>query len=346
MFHSRASMRELASLSRNLGVSLHSGISIVKSFQLAANKTDGRMRRVIDDVIAQLKLGSDVASAIESHGDFFPRLFVDMIQVGESTGALPEVLRSLASHYENNIRLRKEFLGEITFPVVELVSAILIIAGLIFVLGWVAELTGQTVDILGWGLLGSSGALIWLGGWIMLIVAAIVGYRLMSTSLSNRAAVDRLILTIPVMGTCARSFAIARFSWAFHLTQNAGMRIAESLDASFRATANGAFYAASSHVIADISSGETLSDAFERTQLFPREFIEYVMVAEHSGTVPEALDRMSPQFEEDARRSLKAMAMAFSWLVRGAVAAFIAFIIFTIALWYIGLINDAVQQAM
>ena len=80
--------------------------------------------------------------------------------------------------------------------------------------------------------------------------------------------------------------------------------------------------------------------------MFPEEYVAIVQVAETSGTVPEALHRMSPEFEAEARRSLKALTMATGWLISGLVAAFIVLIIFKIAMWYVNLINTAVGEAM
>ncbi|WP_437230572.1 type II secretion system F family protein [Planctomicrobium sp. SH661] len=343
MFQQQASMRELSRVARNLGVSLHSGISIVKAFELAGRKTSGPMHAVMEDIVRDLKSGSDVTSALVSHGSFFPELFIGMVQVGESTGSLPEVLKAIGEHYENHLRLRKEFISQITMPVVQFVAAIFIIAGLICLLGWIGQSTGKTFDVLGWGLMGTSGALIWLGGWVLLIVSAVIGYKFAASTLSGQQAVHRFLLSLPVIGHCMRSFAIARFSWAFHLTQNSGMPIDDSIDSSLRATSNGAFIAAGPQMISSLNAGETLTEAFQESDLFPIEFIEYVMVAEQSGTVPEALDRLSPQFEEDARRSLQSLAAALSWAVWAAVACFIIFIIFTIALWYAGMIDAAMQ---
>jgi type IV pilus assembly protein PilC len=93
-----------------------------------------------------------------------------------------------------------------------------------------------------------------------------------------------------------------------------------------------------------VNEGSSLTEALEATKLFPFDYIQMVLVAETSGTVPEALDRLSPQFEENARRSLRAMAMALGWAVWASVAAFIIYIIFTIALWYIGMLDGALQD--
>jgi len=339
-----ASMGQLAMVSRNLGVSLHSGISILKAFELASRKTSGPLQSALRDVISELKSGSDLTSALEARPQVFPPLFVDMVRVGEKTGNLPEVLRSLAVHYESNLRLRRDFLSQITMPMIQLIIAILVVAALILILGWVGESTGQTIDVLGWGLLGPRGALLWLGGWGMGVAAVVILYQVLGASLSGKRAVHQFLLGIPVLGHCLRSFAIARFSWAFALTQGSGMEVEESLDTSLRATSNGVFIAAAPGIISDIMDGSSLTESFERSGLFPVEFTEFVLVAEQSGTVPEALDRLSPQFEEDARRSLQALTVALGWLIWGTVALFIIFVVFTIASWYLGLINDTMNS--
>ena len=328
MFRSTISMKRLALLCRSLSTALHSGVPVVRSFELAAKKThDRRLRHVMNDVVTQLKSGEDVATALRSHEGYFPTLTVDMVNVAEHTGALPEVLRSLAEHYENNLRLRRDFLGLIALPAIQFTAAIFVIAGLIFFLGLIAGSSGsEPLDVLGFGLTGAEGALMWLGGWAMGLASVYIAYRLIVSSLQGQKAVHQALMAIPVIGGCMRSFAVARFSWAYHLTQQAGMPVDE--------------------IIEDVVSGELLTDALANSHLFPEEFIETVHVAETSGTVPEALHRLSPQFEDQARRSLRTLAIFSGWAVWAGVAAFIVFLIFRVVLWYTGMLSGFVDEAM
>jgi type IV pilus assembly protein PilC len=348
MFSSQIRLRQLTFLCRSLSTSLHAGVPIIKAFDLAAGKAlDPRLRNVMQDVVTQLKSGEDVATAMRSHSGVFPELMTDMVSVAEQTGSLPEVLASLADHYENNLRLRKDFYGQIALPVIQFVAAIFIIAGLLFLLGMIAtSRNSQPFDVLGFGLTGAAGAATWLMLWGILLASLFVGYKVAVASLHGQQIVHEFLLNIPVIGGCMRSFAIARFSWAFHLTQEAGMPIEDSLDASFRATSNGAFIARTRQVIGEVMEGEHLTDALAHTHLFPQEFIEIVHVAETSGTVPETLHRLSPQFEDQARRSLRGLAIAAGWLIWLCVATFIIFLIFRIAMWYTNLLQGYVDDAM
>ncbi|WP_010585119.1 type II secretion system F family protein [Schlesneria paludicola] len=339
-------MSTLATFCRSLATMLHSGVNILKAFQVAGGKSHHpRLKRISSEIIDQLRKGSEVSTALREQGGAFPDLMVDLVRVADQTGSLPEVLSALADHYDNLVRLRRTFLGAITLPVIQLLAAIFIVAGLIWLLGMIGSMNGtKPFDVLGLGLTGTSGALTWLGGCFGTAFAGAFLYFFFVNGLKGRMVVHQALLRIPVIGGCLQSFALARFSWAFALTQQAGMSINPSLESSLKATGNGAYAAAIPMVTAMVTEGEDLSYALMETKLFPRDYLELVRVGEASGTVPETLDRLSPQLEDQARRSLSAMTTALGWAIWGFVASIIIFFIFRIALMYVGLINDAVND--
>ncbi|MBX3442269.1 MAG: type II secretion system F family protein [Planctomyces sp.] len=341
MFGSRLPLKTLAHFCRSLSTTLHAGVPVVKAMRLAGSKqSNSRLRTAVDGVVNDIESGATISEALDARTDLFPELLVDMVRVAEHTGMLPEVFRSLADHFENNLRLKKDFLSQISWPVIQFFAAILIVAGLILVLGVVGSGPDQ-LDPLGFGLSGAGGALTWLGGWAMLLVSGFLVLKIVLSSPTGQRSVYSALLRLPVVGGCLESFAIARFSWAFYLTQEAGMPIQDSLRASLKATGNGAFIAAGNSIVRGVEHGETLTQALAASELFSDEFIQMVDVGETSGTVPETLHRLSPQFEEQARRSMKTLSTAAGWGIWAMVAAFIIFLIFRIALWYANLLNSA-----
>ncbi len=346
MFRARASLKSLALLCRSLSTMLESGVPITKAFQLAARKVgDRQFQQSVLDIGVELKAGNDVTSSMKKQGNYYPELMINMVSVAEQSGGLPEVLKALSEHYEQLLDLRKNFVRLIAWPVFQFVAAIMVIALMILVLGLIADgRGGEPIDILGLGLSGPSGALIWLTCTFGSIFVVFVAYQVLDRLWGGKRYFHRLFMKIPVVGNCMRSFALARFSWAFALTQQAGMNILDSLEASLKATGNGAFIAAIPQVNAAVNDGEHLTDALAETHLFPEDYIQMVNVGETSGTVPETLERLSPRFREDAQRSLAALAAVFGWLIWAMVAAFIIFVVFRIAFWYLGILNDALKQ--
>jgi len=322
---------------------LHSGVALVKTLDIASRKTgDAGCRKRLVAVRQEVQQGTDIAQALREQGKYFPELMIDMVSVGEETGSLPEVLDGLADHYENVVRLRRMLMGMIAWPAIQLVAAIVIVAVVIFFLGILAP-GSKAIARLTMGFVGTEGAIKWLAMSFGSIFSVIGGYFLVAHVFRSKRFLDGLLMKIPILGNCMRSFAIARFSWAFALTQQTGMPISRSLDLSFRATGNGAFVGASPLVNELIMNGEELGAALDQSRLFPDEYLSIVNVAETSGTVPEALARLSPQFEDQARRSLAGLAIAIGWLVWMAVAGFIIFLIFSFAMWYVGMINAATK---
>ena len=144
------------------------------------------------------------------------------------------------------------------------------------------------------------------------------------------------VLMNPVLGLHA-IVAIARFSWALAALKPA-CRFRVKLIFERPATAR---FVDTPRRVRRCANGNELSQALDEARLFPEEYLSLVQVAEASGTVPETLERLSPQFEEQARRSLAALAIMMGWLVWSIVAVFIIFIIFSFVMKYVGMINAA-----
>ena len=338
-------LKTLAQVCRSLSTMLESGIEVRQVFKLAAKKTgNGRCRDAMVGIAEQIDAGNEVSTAMRAQGGAFPELMTDMVEMSEQTGALPEVLTHLAQHYENNLQLRRQFTSSIAWPMFQLVAAVLIIALLIVVIGMIGgDDKGPNLKSLLFGLSGVGGAIIWLtctfGGAFLAWISYEVSLRLFAA----KQILDPIWLRVPVLGNCLQSFAIARFSWAYYLTQQTGMTIDRSLMASLKATNNGAFQNAAPELIGRIHEGEDFSTAIAATGLFPEDYLHMVSVAETSGTVPETLYRLSPQFEDQARRSLKSLTTMLSGGIWLMVATFIVFFIFRFFMWYVGMINDAVR---
>lgn len=349
MIFNHIPLKTLSIVCKSLATMLHAGVPLLKALETLSRKTgDARCRRNLKEIRQSVQQGHEISTAMRALGSYFPELTIDMVHVGEESGSLPEVLDGLADHYENNLRLRRTFLTMITWPVIQLFAAILVVGLLIWILGAIGESRGkgQAVDMLGWGLLGAEGAMTWFEMSFGTIFGLFVGYYVLAHTFRAQRFLDRMLLAIPVVGGCMQSFAIARFSWAFALTQETGMPIDRSLEASFQATGNGAFAAAAPDVRGHVMAGTELSLALADSRLFPEEYLQMVEVAEASGTVPETLQRLSPQFEDQARRSLAALASTVGWLVWLVVAVFIIYIIFSIVTQYIGMINAAAGGAL
>jgi type IV pilus assembly protein PilC len=96
----------VAQFSRILSTLLVGGIPLVQALDTAANSIGSRLLKVtLEDVTRLVKEGQSLSSALVST-KIFPSLSIDMIEVGESTGAMPTMLNSVADFYEDDVTTR------------------------------------------------------------------------------------------------------------------------------------------------------------------------------------------------------------------------------------------------
>lgn len=350
MFGNRIPLKALAVCCRSMSTMLYSGVDVKNTFDTAAkNSSDSRCRKALEEASRQISQGEDISSAFRSQRKAFPPLMTEMVAVAEQTGSLPEVLESLADHFDNLVKMKKDFGTAVSFPIMQFLMAVLIVGGLIFILGIIASgpNTADPVDFLGLGLIGTTGAIIWFASVFGIIVFGFIFYQILVNYLGGKTFFHRILLKLPIIGKCLQSLAVARFSWAYALTQQAGMTLEKSLKISMNATANGAFMASVPQTWAHLEQGETLSSALRSTNLFPLDYLQIVEVSEVSGTVPETLQRLSPKFGEEATKSMNTMAAVLGRLIWIVVAIFIIVIVFSIfKRMYLDNLTNALDEAM
>ncbi|PWT90453.1 MAG: type II secretion system F family protein, partial [Proteobacteria bacterium] len=97
---------QVAQLSRILGTLLTGGIPLVQAMETAADSLNTPLlRRAVESAGKTVREGQPLAASLRTSG-LFPGLATDMIEVGESTGALPAMLNSVAEFFEEDVNTK------------------------------------------------------------------------------------------------------------------------------------------------------------------------------------------------------------------------------------------------
>lgn len=325
------SLADLITLCRALRHNLGAGLPVVRVFRQQSSRGPLRVRPIAGRIADQLQEGESLQAALDRDKHAFPPLFLALAGVGEKTGHLPEIFGELEKYYSLQQRLWRTFLGQIAWPVFQLVAAILVIAFLLFILGIIGEMNhSKPLDPLGLGWTGSSGAVKFLIASFGSIAAIFVGYLVVSRSLRYKARVDWVLLAVPVLGTTIEALALTRFCLALRLTMETGMSILQAVKLSLRATGTAAFAATADDVAGRLRAGDDLTAALAGTRLFPREFQDILATAEEGGRVPEVMRQQAEFYEEEAARRLRVLSQVAGWIVWLLVAGLIIWSIFRI----------------
>lgn len=339
----RVQLKPLAEFLRRIGISLEAGIDVRKVLTSEAERTRPPLRSRVESIRDAAARGIPLAEAMEATGDFFPRLTRELVAVGEQTGHLTEVLKQLAAHYETQVALRREFRTRLAWPMIQLVIALGVIGLLIFVMGWIQATRGQRIDILGFGLVGTPGLIVYCTIVGVLAAGCFALYRAIASGKLWAAPVQRFAMALPQIGSALRTLAVARFAWTLHLSLDAALDVKRSLALALASTHNVEFTSHRDQVLSTIERGEEINVALAKTKVFPVEFLHAVQVGEESGRLVETLAIVSRQNHEEASRALAFLARVGANAIWVLIAVFIIFMIFRIFGFYTGAIQDAAR---
>lgn len=340
MFSRRVGLGPLADWCRMVSSSLKAGLTLMKALESTSKRGQSSIQQVSGRLLTHLQAGDSFADALRAEEKSFPPLFLALSDVATQTGHLPEVLRELESYFRFQLKLKKKFLAQISWPAIQLVLAIFIIALVIYILGLIEGSRGSTIDILGLGLKGGWGALVWLTFCFGSLGSLGLVYWAAKNVFSKAEWVDGLLLRVPALGRCLRSLALSRLCFSLHLTLGAGLSPLKAVPLSLAATDNGAFASLAPRMRKSLRKGASLTEIFEREPYFPPEFLDLLGSGEESGTVPEVMDRLAERYQEQSEIELQLLNTALGWVVWCSVAAMIIFFIFRIFSNYVRLLNE------
>ena len=338
----KLSLRDLIELCRVLRHSLLAGLTLREVFDQQAKKGRLAVRPVAERISLDLRRGEDLESALERERAAFPPLFLSLAVVGQQSGKLPEVFGELEQYYDMQLKLRRLFLGQIAWPVIQFFGAVFVIAALLWILGLLPTgPTGKPTDPLGLGLIGARGAGIFLFTVFCFLGGLLAAYLFVTRGLKHGATFDRICLNIPVLGPCFRALALSRFCLALRVTTETGMPIHRAAALAMAATGNSAYRTGEPKVRASLKEGTELTQAFSDPILFPQDFRHILGVAEESGRLHDVLAQQTEHYQDESRRRLLILTHVAAWGVWLLVAGLIIFAIIRIFMTsYLGPIND------
>lgn len=331
MISRRMGLRSCRDFSRRFGVGLRAGADLLKLLESEAKHGSARQRVAMTKIREGAKDGHAISEMMRKESSFFPPLMVVMTRVGETTGRLERTMLALAEHYAQQYTLRRNFILAIAWPALQFLIGIGVVSLMIWIMGVLTPASGgQMEDMLGFGLRGPKGVLIF---WAYIAAfAAMLGglYVAFSKNVGGVQNIVPLVYQVPSIGPAIQTITLARFAWTLSLSLDAGINPIDSIKLSLDST-DSSYYRSGAKPAEDaIRGGATLSEALNGTHLFPEEFITQIEIAELSGTDAESIDQLAKDYDERAKGAMKTIAGVATGIIWVAVSMFLIFMIFRI----------------
>lgn len=332
------SLVEKMFFARNLAVMVDAGLSLTRALDaLGTQTTNEKMRQIIKGTAEEITKGKPFAEALRTHQKVFGVLFINMIEVGEATGKLTTVLRILARQMKKDYDLRRRVRGAMMYPAVILMA--LAGVGILMMLYVVPGLV-STIRELGIDLplstriiIRMSDAFTRYGLWLLaaVIAASIFFWRILETK-AGKYFFDRTLLKVPVFGSLAKKFNLARFARVLSYLISAGVPIIRSLEITSTILGNSLFRDALKNTTGEVEKGKSLHETLGRyPALFSPMVIQMISVGEETGKISSMLLRLAIFFESDVNETTKNLSTIIEpilMIVIGVVVGFFAVAMF------------------
>jgi len=101
---------------------LFSGVSITRSIEITSEVVQNvYYKKVLIEAIKKIERGESFSKIFELNSDLYPIMMTEMIEVGEETGKLSDMLLQVATFYENEIENKTKNLSTVIEPVLMVV---------------------------------------------------------------------------------------------------------------------------------------------------------------------------------------------------------------------------------
>ncbi len=320
-------------LARQLALLLESGTDIVTALELLeAQSTNGILKRVLGEVVSDLRNGNRLSTSLSKHPKVFPNMFVQSLVVGEQSGGLEKVLRQMANYMEKENNANKATKNALKYPLfVSSLSVVVIIVMLTYVFPAFAGLyssMGAKLPFLTSLLLSVANALMHNGLYILaVLIALIIGLVFYIKSPNGRTKWDSLMFRLPLFGRVSHMSELARCCRSISLLLGAGLPLPQIMALVIESSENTVLKKALDQVREDMLKGEGLSRPMAKNRLFMPMMVQMASVGERTGNLDVTLQAVAENYETEAQertRALIGMIQPATTIVIAAIVGMIA----------------------
>src|SRR5262249_39756983 len=194
------------------------GLTLIRVFELQAKNGPAELRPAAGRIARKLEAGDALEEALTTEAPILPEMFVSMAGVGERTGRIPEVVGQLEEYDRLQAQMKREFRSHAAWPVFQFVGAVLVIAFVIFIFGFLEPSDATANGPVGFGLIGTPGAILFLVVVGSTVGGTILAYKLLTNSVARMDSFEAWLLRVPGGGPYVQASALSRLCLALRLT--------------------------------------------------------------------------------------------------------------------------------
>jgi len=257
--------------------------------------------------------GKGLSEAMAKQPRVFSDLYVNMVRAGEQSGALVDVLRRMATHFERFAEVQQKFKSAMIYPI--FVTCVGIGISIFFMTVMLPSFLKLFTGLGNIRLPLTTRMLIGFNSffqhwwWViaLVIIAIVIIFNRYRASEAGQLAIDRLRLTAPIFGQVMRMHLFGQFSRVLSTLLQNGVPVLTALEITEQILPNRIMKQAIATTREQVTDGKTLAEPLARSKIFPQLMVDLIKIGEDTGDVPGALANLAETYEGELNLALKVM---------------------------------------
>ena len=322
---------ELILYTKQLSTMLKAGIPILRVVDILENQSENpRLKDISRQIGLDIRSGTTLSRSLRRHPDVFSELYCSMVQAGEASGALPQILQRLIYIITHEYQVKTEIRSVMQYPLIVLVSLIAAFVGLItFVIPQFAKVYAKVkvelplptrICLVLSKLFNEQWPALLLG----LVVVVLAVFLILRTA-PGRYGWDRLKLHVPLVGPLLLKSALSRFASIFSILQASGVGILDALKILSGTIGNKAISRELEGVQVHLEQGHGVARPLMAAKYFTPMLINMVAVGEEAGNLDEMLREVSLHYDSEVEYATRRLTTAMGPVLIVAMAFLVGF---------------------
>lgn len=307
----KVKIKDKVLFSRQLSTLINAGLPLVQSLRNVAGQTHSKpFREVIGKIIADVEAGSSLSDAMAKHPAVFDKVYISLVQAGETSGTLDKSLERLAMQQEKDADVIRKVKGALMYPVIVLIVMLGVVIFMMFTLLPQVEVlysdTGQNLPMATQLLLNIVNFLkdYW---WLTIILIGILVFLTSKWARSGPGVrvIDKSKMKAPMVGPLFMKMYMARFSRTGSTLVASGVPLLQVLQITADAV-NNVYISAAIHRAAEkVKGGKSLSDSIQGDPNFLELVPSMLHIGEQSGSTEQMMAKTADYYEKEVDDQIK-----------------------------------------
>lgn len=328
---------EIIIFTKQLRTMLHSGIPILQILSILGEQSKNpSLTAALQKMEQEVREGATLTSVFRKQSHIFSKLYCGLINAGEVSGTMTEVLNRVTYILEHEYKVARDIKSALAYPKMVVFT---LIGAFFFLLTFVIPKFVSVFSKAGLALpLPTQLCLAMYNGlqsyWHLLLgltVGIVVILKIYFRTEHGAINRDLLLIQLPIVGSLFIKSAMSRFASILAILLASGVTVLDSFEILSNTIGNAAIAKEFNGLAIKMEEGRGISEPLRSSKFFPPMVVNMIAIGEESGSLEEMLRQLASHYDEEVEYAVAGLAEAIGpvlILVLTAVVGFFALAIF------------------